>query len=244
MASSRLPGKVLADVEGTPMLGRVIARAAKSRLLDYVSVATSTEPQDNSVACFCESINVPCFRGNEADVLDRFYRGAIHFEARVIVRLTADCPLIDPAVIDKVIQVFRSGQYDYVSNTLRPTYPDGLDTEVVGREALEVAWRHAEMPSEREHVTPYIWKRPERFRLANVTHEVDLSGLRWTVDEARDLDFVREVYAEFRSTPHFGLSDIADLVSRRPELQAINASLDRNEGYKKSVQNEAGGMGK
>jgi spore coat polysaccharide biosynthesis protein SpsF len=230
MTSTRLPGKVLAEVAGKPMLYLVVSRAQHTRTLDLTVVATSDRPTDDVLAKFCSEAKISCFRGSEDDVLDRYYQAAKQFKADVIVRLTADCPLLDPVVIDRVVHVFESGSYDYVSNTIRPTYPDGLDTEVFLYRALERAWRGARLKSEREHVTPYIWRQPTLFRLFNVEHAEDLSSLRWTVDEPQDLEFVRAVYSYFGSSS-FGMIEILDLLRERPELSRINAGIKRNEGY-------------
>ena len=165
MGSTRFPGKVMTDLAGRPLLDHVVKRAQQAHMLTLVRVATSDCPADDIIAQFCKEEEIPYFRGSEEDVLDRFYHAAEHFSADVIVRLTADCPLLDPEIIDRVVKFFQSGEYDYVSNTrIEPTYPDGLDTEVFRYSALERAWREACLRSEREHVTPYIWKQPTLFR--------------------------------------------------------------------------------
>ena len=239
MASTRLPGKVMLEVAGTPLLGHVVRQARQARGLDLTVVATSDQPVNDVISCYCTEAGVPCFRGSEADVLDRYFQAAKHFGAEVVVRLTADCPLLDPAVIDRVVEVFRTGDCDYASNTLEPTYPDGLDTEVFGLGALARAWREAHLKSEREHVTPYIWKHPEMFRLASVKREPSLSGLRWTVDEPVDLEFVRRIYSHLGSRPVFGMAEVLAVLRKYPELSAINARLERNEGYQKSLGEDA-----
>ncbi len=239
MTSTRLPGKILADLAGKPLLYHVVVRAKQSRTLDLVAVATTEGLTDDETARYCEQVGIPCFRGSEDDVLDRYYQSAKHFGAGVVVRLTADCPLLDPEVIDKVVRFFYAGDYDYVSNTIEPTYPDGLDTEVFRWQALERTWREAQLKSEREHVTPYIWKQPNLFRQANVRNDVDLSGLRWTVDEPQDLEFVRSVYAHLARSPSFGMKQVLALLDNHPELMDINASFNRNEGYQKSLREDA-----
>jgi spore coat polysaccharide biosynthesis protein SpsF len=171
-------------------------------------------------------------------VLDRYYRAAEKFAADAVVRLTADCPLLDPLVVDRVVAFYREGAYDYVCNTMPPTYPDGLDVEVFRRDALARAWREARLQSEREHVTPYIENHPELFRLGNVACETDLSRLRWTVDEPSDLEFVRGVYAHFGASTQFGMTEILDVLMKRPEIQAVNAVLERNEGYYRSLRED------
>src|SRR5438132_2399961 len=153
MTSSRLPGKVLADVCGKPMLYYVVTRAQQAKRLDLVVVATSNESSDDTIETFCELHRVSCFRGSKDDVLDRYYRAAERYRGDVIVRLTADCPLIDPLIIDKVVETLLPGNFDYVSNIREVTYPDGLDTEVFTQNTLNQTWREAATPSEREHVT-------------------------------------------------------------------------------------------
>jgi spore coat polysaccharide biosynthesis protein SpsF len=244
MASTRLPGKIMADLAGQPLLERVVHRARQARSLDLVTVATTDRPADDAVARFCKEANISCFRGNENDVLDRYYQAAKCFEADIVVRLTADCPLLDPIVVDKVVSAFRLGDYDYTSNTIKPTYPDGLDTEVFRREALERAWHEANLTSEREHVTSYIWKHPDLFRLSNVEHSEDLSALRWTVDEPQDLEFVRRIYAHLDLKSHFGMKEVLALVREHPELTKINTEFERNEGYQKSLREDTIAIGK
>jgi spore coat polysaccharide biosynthesis protein SpsF len=237
MSSTRLPGKVMADVGGKPMLWYVVNRARAASRLNQVIVATSELPDDNAVDSFCAEESVECFRGSQNNVLDRYYQAARHFQADVVVRLTADCPLLDPGVIDKVVSAFEDGDFDYVSNSVNRTYPDGLDTEVFRLDALERAWREARLPSEREHVTPYIWKHPERFHLGSVQHPEDLSGLRWTVDEPEDLIFVRALYDILGAFPS-GMPETIQLLKEHPELAEINEGFEPNEGYEKSLRED------
>lgn len=240
MGSTRLPGKVLADICGKPMLWHVWNRVRTVPSVDKAVVATSVNQADDPVADFCMRHEIEYFRGNEADVLDRFYQAAKTFCADGVVRITADCPLIDPDVVDRVIRVYLGGDYDYVSNTLRYTYPDGLDTEVFTFAALEAAWREARRASEREHVTPYV-RTSGRFRLMNVENAVDLSacGFRWSVDETRDLDFVRAVYARLGGNGRlFALSDVTNLLDQEPDLAKINQGSVRNSGYYVSLARE------
>jgi glutamate-1-semialdehyde-2,1-aminomutase len=240
MGSTRFPGKVLAEIAGRPMLWHVVNRVRKARSVDKVAVATSNRSSDDAVAEFCVQNDIEFFRGSETDVLDRFYQTAKHFNADVVVRITADCPLIDPQVVDRVVNIYLEGGYDYVTNTLRYTYPDGMDVEVFSFAALEKAWREARLPAEREHVTPYL-RTSGRFRVFNVENEVDLSkrNLRWTVDEPADLEFVRAVYARLGGDKQpFGLSDILELLDKEPDLMQINSGIIRNEGYYKSLVSE------
>ncbi|MNR75300.1 3-deoxy-manno-octulosonate cytidylyltransferase [compost metagenome] len=239
MGSSRLPGKVMADIGGQPMIHRVVSRAQQAKRLDAVLVATSDHPSDRGLAEYCRQLGIACFQGSEHDVLDRYYQAALASEADVIVRLTADCPLLDPHVIDQVVASFHEGGADYVSNTLTCSYPDGLDTEVFHHDALAQAWKEATLTSEREHVTPFIHKQPQRFRLRNVAQPVDWSALRWTVDEPQDLEFVRSVYACFEDDS-FGMDDVLAVLRNQPDLGQINAGFQRNEGYLKSLREDRG----
>jgi spore coat polysaccharide biosynthesis protein SpsF (cytidylyltransferase family) len=240
MGSTRLPGKVLMDIEGKPTLQRVVERIRRARRVDEVVVATSDLPADDAIERFCGEIGVACFRGSEGDVLDRYHGAAAAHGADVVVRITADCPLLDPAVVDRVIAAFHEGGCDYAANCrMEVTYPDGLDTEVFSRDALERAWAQARLHSEREHVTPYIWNHPERFALRVVRNDRDLSALRWTLDEPDDLAAIRAVYAELGGDRPFGMEEVLDLLARRPELAALNAHIAPNAGYLKSLEEDA-----
>jgi glutamate-1-semialdehyde aminotransferase/spore coat polysaccharide biosynthesis protein SpsF (cytidylyltransferase family) len=239
MGSSRFPGKVLQDLAGRPMLWHVVNRVRKAEKVDKVVVATTDRDVDDPVARFCAQEDVACFRGDEQDVLDRFYQAAKANHADVVVRITADCPLIDGAVIDKVLERFQRGDCDYACNIIRYTYPDGLDTEVCSFAALERAWHEAKKPSEREHVTPYL--RTDKFRTANVESEIPVSpaDFRWTVDHPADLEFVRRVYAAFSGNGDFGFREVFDLLKERPDLATIQAETIMNEGYYKSLYQQA-----
>lgn len=229
--STRLPGKVLLDIAGEPMLQRVISRARQAQLPTSTVVATTTLTADDLITDLCAEIGIPCFRGSEPDVLDRYLQAARHFEADTIVRLTADCPLLDPDIIDRTIAAFQAGQFDYLSNTWpNPSFPDGLDTEVCRFAALEIAWKEARLSSEREHVMPFLYKHPERFALGSAPAAVNLAHHRWTVDEPADLDFVRTVYTHF-GHDRFTSADVLSLLASDPALSQLNAGINRNEGY-------------
>lgn len=242
MASTRLPGKVLADIAGRPMLWHVVNRVALATLLDKVVVATSVEPTDDAIAEFCHDYHIECFRGSETDVLDRFYQAAKQCGAHTVVRITADCPLIDPHIIDKVIDAYRVGKFDYVTNALHYTYPDGLDTEVCSMAALETAWKEARQAADREHVTSYL-RNAGRFRISNVACERPLpaDSWRWTVDEPKDLAFVRSVYEHLWSQQQgaFYLEDIVQLLEREADLAKTNRGIVRNQGYYATLSTEA-----
>jgi glutamate-1-semialdehyde 2,1-aminomutase len=235
-SSSRLPGKVLMPILGHPMLALQIERLRRARRIDKLVVATSDQPDDDALLTACKAIGVECSRGSLNDVLDRVFRAASAEEASIVVRLTGDCPLADPEVIDACIARHCDGKFDYTTNALAPTFPDGLDVEVMSMAALQAAWREATLPSEREHVTPFIYKQPERFRIGHLRGDRDLSALRWTVDEPADMEFVRAVYgALYSAKPAFGMADVLDLMAARPGLADLNATHRRNEGLAKSL---------
>lgn len=224
MTSTRLPGKVLLDLAGKPMLVRVLNRVRRARTLTDTVVATSTESADDPIARLCAARNWPCVRGSCDDVLDRFYQAARQHQADVIVRITSDCPLIESAIIDLVVTRFLVQEpVDYASNnSLLPlTFPRGLDVEVMSFAALQDAWQNDHDPASREHVTPYLYHHPEQFRLAGVFHHRDLSHLRWTVDTPDDLILVRKVY-EFFGDDCFNWYQVLDLLEQHPEWLSIN----------------------
>jgi spore coat polysaccharide biosynthesis protein SpsF len=224
MGSTRLPGKVLRDICGKPMLRHVVERTRAVRLVDEIVVATSVEPGDDAVASFCHEHGYACFRGSEMDVLDRYCHAARECNADAIVRITSDCPLIDPEVSSRTVRAFLEQQPDYASNSLVRTYPRGLDTEVIASDALERARRAASLPYQRVHVTPYIYQNPREFRILSVTAETDYSGYRWTVDTPEDLDFVRTVYSMMEAD-FVSWSDVLALLERNPEITEINRSV-------------------
>ncbi len=229
MASQRLPGKVLADIEGRPMLGRMVDRLSRLQTVDDLAVATTIDPVDDSVFAWCSREGVACLRGATSDVLDRFHAAAEITRAAVIVRLTADCPLIDPAVVDLCVTAFRESDppVDLVVNRLpwERTYPIGLDTEVFSRQALDTAWREAREPHQREHVVPFLYENPDRFRLVHLKTDPDFGRMRWTVDEADDLKAVRQIFRAFEGRDDFGWMEVVELLRRSPELAAINAAV-------------------
>lgn len=236
LSSTRLPGKVLMPLFGKPMLERQIERIRRAQTLSRIVVATSTESSDDPLAALCQEIGIACFRGSLNDVLDRFYHAASGPGVEHVVRLTGDCPLADWSVIDRAVSTCLSGAYDYVSNGMEPTFPDGLDVEVMRFSVLEEAWREARLPSEREHVTPFIYNNPQRYRLFNIVNDVDLSALRWTVDEAQDLRFVEAVYAAlYPANPAFTMRDVLTLLHTRRDISDAAGLYNRNEGYMKSL---------
>jgi len=236
--STRLPNKVLLQINGRPLLWHVINRLKFSKKIDEIVLATTVNPSDDLLEDFAKTNGINYFRGSENDVLDRYYQCAKKYEPDVVIRITADCPLIDPEVVDRVVENFikLKDECDYCANVLPPTFPDGLDTEVFWFKTLEKAWNEAKYNSEREHVTAYIYKNPDKFKLHNVANEIDYSGLRWTVDTENDFNFVKEVYQQIgKDKEIFYMRDILELLEKKPELKEINSNSKRNEGYEKSV---------
>ena len=229
MGSTRLPGKVLADLCGAPLLQRQLERVRRATSLDRVVVATSTDETDLPIAELCESLDVPCFRGDLNNVLARFLGAISEFNPEVVVRITADCPLISPSVIDSIVHSFFESDCDYLSNTLDPTFPDGVDVEVVRVRALRALARLDTDIHEREHVTLGIYRRPEQFVVRNFTGNPDLSNLRWTVDSPEDLEFVRWVYTElFYTNPNFDLAEIIELLEENIDKSRTDSDSRRN----------------
>ncbi len=234
MGSSRLPGKVLRSIGGKPMLYRVVVRARQAQTIGRVLVATTWDESDEPVADFCRAQGFPFYRGDPLDVLDRYYQAANHFAAQTIVRLTGDCPLIDPREIDRTVCAFQNAEVDFAANRLPPpwkrTTPIGMDTEVVTFEALEKAWREADQKHQREHVMPYFYEEQGRFRVLLVDHDPDLGQFRLTVDTPDDLDLVRKITSYFGDTDSFSLNEIVELLNHHPKWQTINAGVS-HKGY-------------
>ena len=229
MSSSRLPGKVLMPLAGESMLARVVRRVGGARRVDRVLVATSTAAGDDPVAGEAARLGVDCFRGSLNDVLDRFLQAARWAGADRVVRVTADCPLIDPGLIDRVVDALAGDRADYASNFLERAYPRGLDCEAMTLAALAAAGEEADQPYQREHVTPYLYQHPEKFRLASVRCGRDLAAMRWTVDTAEDLEFVRGVYGLLGDEPLAGWETVLALVQAHPELAAVNRHVRQKE---------------
>ncbi|MDP2690678.1 MAG: glycosyltransferase family protein [Deltaproteobacteria bacterium] len=230
MTSTRLPGKVLKEVLGRPLLGYQIERLRRVKAADGVVVATTANEADGPIADLCARLSVPVFRGSEEDVLSRYYFAAREHGAETVVRLTSDCPLIDPAVVDRVIGFYieRRPDFDYVSNCLQRTYPRGMDTEVFSFKALEQAFNEAVERHDREHVTPFVYSRPRRFALANVAHGEDLSRYRWTVDTPEDFELIRLVIETlYPVKPGFAMEDVLALFEKDKSLFLINAHVEQ-----------------
>jgi spore coat polysaccharide biosynthesis protein SpsF len=225
MGSTRLPGKVLKDLGGETVLARVVRRTERATLLDDLVVATSNLADDDVIAEDCIRLGVHCFRGNHADVLNRCYEAARFCRADVVVRITADCPLIDPELADNTIREFIKQKPDYASNSLVPTYPCGLSVEVFTLVALRRAWREAKKSYQRVHVTPYLYENPQRFRILSLTAEADYSRYRWTLDTEEDLETIRAIYQHFANRDTFNWREVLALMERAPEVPARNSHV-------------------
>lgn len=244
MSSSRLPGKILADIAGQPMLQRVFIRTSRADTVTDTIFATTTDASDRAVAEYCDFSGIPVTRGSQFDVLDRYYQAAKQAKADVVVRITADCPVIDPSLIDDVVNTLLEGEYDFTCNRLPPpwhrTYPIGLDVEACTFKVLARAWKSAKEPQHREHAMPYFYEgvelsaisrqlsegiSPRGFRIALLNHTTDFGDYRWTVDTPEDLEFMRQVYSHFDGRDDFTWKEVLDLVHDNPELMKINAGV-------------------
>jgi len=232
MGSTRLPGKVLMDLSSEPMLARVVERTRRARTVDEVVVATSILPADDRIARLCESRGWECFRGSEPDVLDRYYQAALRFGAEVVVRVTSDCPLIDPELIDQHVQTLLEhiSETDFVTNMLQQSFPLGLAVEAMPIDVLARMNRMSRTSQLREHVTTIAYERPEWFRIEHIRHPIDLSEMRWTVDTAEDLEFVRRIFAHF-GHDHFKWKEVWPVLDEHTEWSDINrAAVTRAAG--------------
>jgi spore coat polysaccharide biosynthesis protein SpsF len=227
MGSTRLPGKVLMDLAGEPMLVRVVDRVRQAKMVDEVVVATTDQPGDAPLVQLCQERGFPCFRGSENDVLDRYYRAAVAHRAEAVVRITSDCPLIDPEIIDWGIQDFSAKQpeVEYLSNSYpHDTFPRGLDIEVIRFDALERAWQEDANPAWREHASMYIYRHPEIFCIRGIANDVDLSHMRWTVDTPEDFELAKRVYEHF-GHDRFKWTDVLALLRQHPDIAALNSHV-------------------
>lgn len=228
--STRLPGKVLMPLAGEPLLARMVQRVRSASTPSEILVATTTSIDDDPIRELCTARGIRCYSGHPDDLLDRHYRAGLETAADAVVKIPSDCPLIDPAVIDQVIGSFleHPGQFDYVSNLHPPTWPDGQDVEVITMEALEIAHREASRSMEREHTTPFLWERPDRFRIGNSIWKSGLNysmSHRWTIDYPEDYAFLAAIYNALYSAayPVFGIDDVLALLENRPDIAGINA---------------------
>jgi spore coat polysaccharide biosynthesis protein SpsF len=230
MGSTRLPGKVLKKILGKTLLEYQIERVKRAKTIDEIIIATTTKESDDQIVQLCQQLSIPYYRGSEEDVLSRYYEAATEFNVDVVVRLTSDCPIIDPNVIDKVVEHYleNKDRYDYVSNTLTRTYPRGMDTEVMSYEALKRAHKEAKELTYREHVTAYIYHHPNEFKLCSVLNEKDESKHRWTVDTEEDFLLIKNILETlYPINPLFTLEDVILILRDKPEWVQINAHIEQ-----------------
>ena len=237
LGSTRLPGKVMMKIDSKKtVLESMLNQLRYSKLVDRIIVATTNKLEDDSIENFCKEKRIECFRGNEKDVLDRYYQCAKKYSSSTIIRMPADKPLLDPNVVDKVIEEFMNKNYDYITTFLPSTFPSGTEVEIFSFLTLEKTWKESVLPSEREHVTPYIYNNPSQFKISNVPSK-GMNSLRYTIDRENDLELVRKIVSLIKNRPIL-TGNIETLFKTNPSLFQINSEYERNEGYFKSTQNE------
>ena len=236
--SERLQNKVLEEIENLPMICHIINRIKKAKNIEQIILATSNTESDKILLDIAKKFKIISFAGDEKDVLDRFYNAARSYFANPIIRITGDCPLVDPFLLDKMVEFYQKHDYDYVSNTIERTFPDGLDIEVFSLETLKKSHEEAKWLSEREHVTPYIFKNQNDFKIYNYKNKQNLSNLRWCVDEEDDLIMVKRIFQEMKPNQFFSTDDVLKIILEKPDISKINSGIATNEGYKKSLQND------
>lgn len=232
MGSTRLPGKVLLDIAGTPMLARVVDRAQRAQTIDRVILATTTESRDDGLVEYARGLPIEIYRGDEHDVLDRYYQTAKHYALDVVVRITSDCPLLDPGLVDEVVRPLldQASRVEFSANILDRKFPRGLDVEAATAGALERVWRAGRLPHHRAHVFPYVYDHRDEFSTSSVSDAVDRSWMRWTVDTAEDLAFVREI-CQALGVQEFTWKDVLMFLERRPELLRINEMVHQKTAH-------------
>jgi spore coat polysaccharide biosynthesis protein SpsF len=249
MGSTRLSGKIMKKIGDQPMLYHVIKQTMESKYVDDVIIATTCSKKDKKIVDFCIQNNLKYFQGSNNDVLDRYYKCAKKFSCDPVVRISSDCPFIDPLIIDKIISKFLKNSYDYVANNIEKfsgkwqndtcKFPQGMVVEVCKFKTLEKAWKKAKKPSEREHVFPYVQFNPKIFKVSNVKNNTDLSYIRCTVDRKQDLKFVREIWKrKNQSKKIIHNKDILKIIQNEPNLVKINNKFSFDEGYKKSLKKD------
>jgi spore coat polysaccharide biosynthesis protein SpsF (cytidylyltransferase family) len=242
LSSSRLPGKIFLEVCGKSLLEHMITRVKRSKKIDELIIATSTNKLDDIIEEWCKHHQIKCFRGPEQDVLKRFKLAKDFINADTIIRLGADSPLIDPKIIDDVLEIYEQNNYDFVSNLFPVdgrTYPDGVNVEVFSSKLLDIADSNAKKPSEREHVTFYFWMQPENFKIFRHDYEKDLSKFRFNLDYLQDFCLIRLVFEElFPKNNYFTLNDVIDWLNKNPEVFKINSMIESNQGWNKSFEED------
>ena len=236
--SSRLRNKVIAEIEGKPMIFYVIDRVKQIKSVEQIILATTQEENDKILTEIAKQNSIGSFVGDSIDVLDRGYQCALQNNADPIIRITGDCPLIDPDIVEEMLEFYLKNNYDYVSNRINPKYPDGLDVEIYSFNTLQMAAQNAKWSSERELVTTYITKNPKNFKIFSYENQKDLSEYRWTVDEQKDLEFIRKIYSIMKPKTNFSMKEIVEILSKNSELLKINAGIMRNEGHLKLYDND------
>jgi spore coat polysaccharide biosynthesis protein SpsF len=234
MGSTRLPNKVLMKINGITVIECLLEQISHSKLLTNKIIATTTTTDDDKIILIAKSLGINVFRGSQTDVLDRYYQCAKQFSIKNIVRISGDAPLIDPTIMDRTINLYEKSKFDYVNNFSTNRFPIGTEVEVFSFSTLEKVWQNAVKPSEREHVTSYIYTNPDKFSIGHLNNVSDLSNLHWTVDRKEDLEFVRAIYKNINRKPIL-LEDILKLLDDQPSLLEINKEIDPREGYKKSL---------
>lgn len=238
-ASTRLPGKVLLTIRNKPLLWYLLKRLELVKTPNQIIIATSTSDSNKPLLDYLRELKINYYAGDEIDVLDRFYQTAKHYKGEIIVRITADCPLMDSTLIDRGLEIFLNDNFDYLSNVHPPTFPDGYDIEIFTFKALETSWKNAKLNSEREHVTPFIYNNPKIFSIENFQNNKDLSNIRLTVDTKKDFRLISKIIENFHDRwTKFDLKDVITFINQNPHLLKINAQYERNEGYFKSLKED------
>lgn len=239
VGSIRLPNKVMKYLEDKTVLEHVCSRVRRSKYIDEVFVATTIDKNNLPLIQLCSSQNIRVFCGSEDDVLDRFYQLSKLIRPNHILRVTSDCPVIDPDVIDLIIENHLRLNSDYTSNTIVDSYPDGLDTEIFSFLVLERSWKEANLISEREHVTPYMKKHPDLFSIKSIVSDINYADKRWTLDTESDYEFLKLIFKKlYKKKYFFGMNDILQLLKEQPSLEKINSNIIRNEGYLQSLKKD------
>ena len=234
VSSTRYPNKIFADLFGKPLLYHVVNRLKKSKRIQHIVIATTVNSLDNAIENWAIQNKIDCFRGDEENVLSRFYFAAKKFNAEIIVRITADDPFKDFEIIDNVVDTLINQKLSFAYNNKPPTFPEGLDTEVFTFNALETAYKNSNDLFEQEHVTQYFYRNKDKFPQANIKHSTNISNLRWTIDTEKDMEMARCVYNDlYHEKEIFLMNDILDLIKKRPEIAMMNQDVERSTMYKK-----------
>jgi spore coat polysaccharide biosynthesis protein SpsF len=239
MGSTRLPGKALLPLGDQPIVYRVVERLRHVEALADVVVATGDLPENDPIRAFCASESISCFSGSDDDVLDRYYQAAVKFGADPVLRVSSDCPLVDPLIVTRALDMFVTHRDDIVYLGFDKSFPEGLDVEVIAFEALAKAWRESHLKSDREHVTPYIWRQPDLFPQDVIRNGTAVSPEHWSVDREQDYEFVGAIHrALYRPGATFHMADVLALLNEHPELRLVNSGAVRQEGYLKSLRED------